>query len=69
QASELITENDANLDLLAGGSHKLADTLDQLRNSVLSGVITVRPLVHALAAMQQQFGGSKTLDEVDKTAS
>lgn len=68
QASDLITENDANLNLLAGGSHKLADTLDQLRNSVLGGVITVRPLVNALAAMQQQFGGSKTLDEVDKTA-
>jgi putative drug exporter of the RND superfamily len=68
EASDLITENDANLDLLAGGSHQLADTLDQLRNSVLAGVITVRPLVSALAALQQTFGGSKTLDEVDKTA-
>lgn len=68
QASDLITENDASLNLLAGGSHKLADTLDQLRNSVVAGVITVRPLVNALAALQQSFGGSKTLDEVDKTA-
>jgi RND superfamily putative drug exporter len=67
-ASTLIATNDANLNMLSGGSHQLADTLDQLRNGVVSAVITVRPLAIALADMQQKFGGSKTLAEVDKTA-
>ena len=68
-ASTLIATNDANLNMLGTGSHQLADTLDQLRNGVLTSIITVRPLIDALGQMQQQFGGSKTLDEVDKTAS
>ena len=67
-ASKLISENDTNLNTLGAGSHQLADTLDQLRNGVLTSLVTVRPLVQALAAMQQQFGGSKTLEQVDKTA-
>jgi putative drug exporter of the RND superfamily len=67
-ASKLIGDNDANLNMLSGGAHKLADTLDQLRNTVLQGMVTLRPLATALAAMQQQYGGTKTLDEIDKTA-
>jgi RND superfamily putative drug exporter len=67
-ASQLIASNDANLNLLAGGSHQLADTLDQLRNGVVSAVISVRPLAAALADMQQKYGGAATLDQIDKTA-
>ncbi len=67
-ASKLIADNDGNLNLLSGGAGKLADTLDQLRHTVLNAMITVRPLVNALADMQQKFGGKKTLDDIDKTA-
>lgn len=68
QASTLIADNDANLSMLTGGADQLADTLGQIRGSVLDAVITIRPLATALADMQRQYGGSKTLDEVDKTA-
>ncbi|MGV0715982.1 RND family transporter [Mycolicibacterium sp. XJ662] len=67
-ASELISDNDANLDLLSGGADKLADTLDQLRDAVLNGLITVRPLTNALIDMQAKYGGETTLEEIDKTA-
>jgi RND superfamily putative drug exporter len=67
-ASKLIVDNDANLNMLSGGAHQLADTLDQLRDTVLQGMLTLRPLATALSDMQQKFGGSKTLDEIDKTA-
>jgi RND superfamily putative drug exporter len=66
--SKLIADNDGNLNMLSGGAHKLADTLDQLRDGVTQGIVTVRPLVSALADMEQKFGGAKTLDEIDKTA-
>jgi putative drug exporter of the RND superfamily len=68
-ASKLIADNDANLNLLSGGAHKLADTLNQLRTGVVDAIVTVRPLVTALADMQRSYGGAKTLDEIDKTAS
>lgn len=67
-ASTLIATNDANLNTLAGGSHKLADTLDQLRNGVLSAVVTVKPLATLLAQMQETYGGTARLAEIDKTA-
>ncbi|MGE2688614.1 RND family transporter [Mycolicibacterium pulveris] len=67
-ASQLISDNDANLDLLSGGADKLADTLDQLRDAVLNGLITVRPLTNALIDMQAKYGGETTLEEIDKTA-
>src|SRR6185295_2935279 len=60
EASQLIATNDSSLNTLAGGQHQMADTLDQLRNGVLTSLVTVRPLVQALAALEQQFGKSKT---------
>jgi RND superfamily putative drug exporter len=68
-ASQLIADNDANLNMLSGGAHKLADTLNQLRTGVVDAIVTVRPLVTALADLQSKYGGAKTLDEIDKTAS
>lgn len=68
-ASQLIEDNDANLNLLSGGAHKMADTLDQLRDGVLNGLITLRPLTDALIDMQRKYGGEATLEEIDKTAS
>jgi RND superfamily putative drug exporter len=67
-ASKLIADNDGNLNLLSGGAGKLADTLDQLRQTALNAMVTVRPLANALADMQRKFGGTKTLDDIDKTA-
>ena len=67
-ASTLIGSNDANLSLLSGGAHQLADALGQIRGDVVDAIVTVRPLATALADMQRKFGGSKTLDEIDKTA-
>jgi len=66
--AKLIADNDGNLNLLSGGAHKLADTLNQLRDGVTQGIVTVRPLVSSLADMEQKFGGAKTLDEIDKSA-
>lgn len=67
-ASKLIADNDANLNLLSGGAHQLADTLDQLRNGVVNAIVTVRPLATVLADMQKKYGGATTLEEIDKTA-
>lgn len=68
QAATLIATNDGNLSQLTGGADQLADVLGQIRSGVVDAVITIRPLANALADMQRRFGGSKTLDEIDKTA-
>jgi RND superfamily putative drug exporter len=68
-ASRLIADNDANLNMLTGGANQLADTLDQLRHGVVDAIVTVRPLASALADMQREYGGGTTLDQIDKTAS
>ncbi|MCV7282687.1 RND family transporter [Mycolicibacterium flavescens] len=67
-ASQLIEDNDANLNLLSGGADKLADTLDQLRDGVVDGIVTLRPLAKVLTDMQEKYGGTTTLEEIDKTA-
>ncbi|MGV0853556.1 MMPL/RND family transporter [Mycolicibacterium phlei] len=68
EASQLIEDNDANLNLLSGGAHQLADTLDQLRDGVLGAIVTLRPLIDALTGMAEKYGGDATLEDVDKTA-
>jgi RND superfamily putative drug exporter len=67
-ASTLIGSNDANLSLLSGGTHKLADALGQIRSQVVNAMVSIRPLAGALADMQRKYGGSTTLDQIDKTA-
>jgi RND superfamily putative drug exporter len=66
--AKLIADNDGNLNLLSGGAHQLADTLNQLRDGVINGIVTLRPLTNILGELQQKYGGEKTLDEIDKTA-
>ncbi|KAA0104600.1 RND family transporter [Mycolicibacterium sp. P1-5] len=68
-ASNLIHTNDDNLSLLSGGAGKMADVLNEIRTQVVGSVASVRGLASALDAMSQKFGGSKTLDQIDKTAS
>ncbi len=67
-ASNLIRTNDDSLTLLTGGAGKMADVLGQIRAQVVGSIASVRGLTSALDAMSQKFGGSKTLDQIDKTA-
>jgi len=68
QASTLINQNDANLNMLGGGSHQLADVLNQIRNSLVTSVGSVRGLASALDQLSITYGGATTLDDIDKTA-
>jgi len=68
-ASNLIHANDDNLSLLSGGAGKMADVLGQIRTQVVGSIASVRGLTSALDAMSQKYGGEKTLDQIDKTAS
>jgi putative drug exporter of the RND superfamily len=47
----------------------MADVLGQIRTQVVGSIASVRGLTSALDAMSQKYGGSKTLDQIDKTAS
>ncbi|MCV7178426.1 MMPL/RND family transporter [Mycolicibacterium sphagni] len=67
-ASTLIHSNDDNLSLLSGGAGKMADVLGQIRTQVVGSIASVRGLTTALDAMSQKYGGTKTLDQIDKTA-
>jgi RND superfamily putative drug exporter len=68
-ASNLIHSNNDNLTLLSGGAGQMADVLGQIRTQVVGSIASVRGLASALDAMSQKYGGSKTLDEIDKEAS
>jgi RND superfamily putative drug exporter len=68
-AANLIDDNDQNLNALSGGAGQLADVLNEIRGSVVNAVGSVRGLASALDEMATRFGGEKTLDEIDKTAS
>ncbi|MBI3691580.1 MAG: MMPL family transporter, partial [Mycolicibacterium aromaticivorans] len=68
-ASNLIHTNDDNLNLLSGGAGKMADVLGQIRTQVVGSIASVRGLTSALDTMSQKYGGAKTLDQIDKTAS
>lgn len=69
-ASNLIHTNDDNLSLLSGGAGKMADVLGEIRTQVVGSIASVRGgLASALDTMSQKYGGTKTLDQIDKTAS
>ena len=68
QVSTYISQNNANLDLLGGGSKQMADVLNQIRNTLVTSVASVRGLAAALDQLSIQYGGATTLDEIDKTA-
>jgi RND superfamily putative drug exporter len=64
-ASKLITDRTGDLDRLASGANTLADSLGNVRGQVIQAVSIVRGLVDALTLMQNQFGGDKTLKQID----
>lgn len=67
-AAGLIASRDADLDRLSTGARKLANGLGDLHAQVNQSVGSVRSLVDALAYLQNQFGGSKTLGEIDQAS-
>jgi putative drug exporter of the RND superfamily len=67
-ASKLITDHTSDLNLLTNGANALADNLGNVRGQVSQAISSVRGLVDALSYMQNQFGGGKTLKEIDTAA-
>jgi RND superfamily putative drug exporter len=67
-AAKQIAGRTGDLNRLTSGADTLADNLGNLRGGVTQAITTVRGLVDALAYMQKQFGGDKTLGEIDRTA-
>ena len=67
-ASTEITDRDTDLSLLSGGAHQLADVLGDVKGQVTGAVGSVNGLVSALSDMEQKFGGGRTLDDLDKSA-
>jgi len=61
QASNLISGNEANLNLLAFGSDQIADVLGGVRGQLGQTLATVSYLVQALAYMQNRYGTGTAL--------
>lgn len=67
-ASNLINGNDAMLQKLVDGEYQLADALNQIRTQVLGSISPVRSMLSQMSALQSKYGGSKTIDDLDKSA-
>ncbi len=67
-ASKQITSHTDDLNLLTRGAGALADSLGDVRGQVTQAIGTVRVLVDALSAVQNQFGGNKTFQDLDDAA-
>lgn len=67
-ASDQITGRTNDLNKLAWGADKLADTLGDVRGQIKQAVGSVGSLVDALSFIEGNFGGSQTLGDLDKTA-
>jgi RND superfamily putative drug exporter len=65
QASQMITDHNADLDLLTNGANTLADSLGDVRKQVTQAVGGMRELADALTHLQNQFGGDKTFQQID----
>lgn len=67
-ASGQIRDKTGDLDQLAGGANAMAQNLGDIRGGVSAAIASVQALVDALTSMQTQFGGTKTLDQIDTAA-
>jgi RND superfamily putative drug exporter len=67
-ASTQISAGDTDLSRLSGGAHQLADVLGGVKGQVVNAMGSVRGLVTALGDMEKQYGGDKTLKDLDVTA-
>lgn len=68
EGSKLINDRTGNLNLLADGANELADKLGDVRGQVSQAIVNVRGLVDALTYLQNQFGGNRTLRQIDNAA-
>jgi RND superfamily putative drug exporter len=68
EASSQIASKDGDLDRLAGGANQLADTLGDVRGGMVQAVSSISGLADALTQMQNRFGGTTTLAQIDKAA-
>jgi putative drug exporter of the RND superfamily len=69
QASNYIEANDANLNMLGGGSVQMANVLNQIRVELIGAVGSVRGLAAALDELSIQYGGATRLAQLDAAAS
>lgn len=63
-ASSQISGRSDDLDRLTNGADKVADSLGTINGQVSTTIATVRGLVEALDYLENQFGGTKTLDQL-----
>ena len=66
--SRRITDQAGDLNRLAKGANQLADTLVDVRGQVRQAIGSIRGLVESLYYLQNQFGGDRTLNQIDITA-
>jgi RND superfamily putative drug exporter len=67
-ASQQINGHTNDLDTMSDGANQLANALGDLRNQVDQALPNISGLVDALTFLQKNFGGQKTLDQVDEAA-
>ena len=67
-ASEQINGHTNELDTMSDGANQLADALGDLRNQVDQALPNISGLVDSLTFLQKNFGGQKTLDQLDDAA-
>jgi RND superfamily putative drug exporter len=67
-ASTQISAGDTDLSRLSGGAAELADVLGGVKGQVVNAMGSVRGLLTALGDVEKQYGGDKTLKDIDVTA-
>jgi putative drug exporter of the RND superfamily len=67
-ASQQISVHTNDLNTMTDGADRLADALGDLRNQVDGALPSISGLVDSLALLQKDFGGEKSLDEIDNAA-
>jgi putative drug exporter of the RND superfamily len=68
EGSKLIGDRSGDLDKLAGGANLMAGELSKVRDQVNGALATAGGLIDALAFLQNTFGGSKTLGDLEGAA-
>jgi putative drug exporter of the RND superfamily len=66
-ATTRISDRTPELDRLANGADELAGNLGNVRGEVAQTISTVSGLADAMTYMQNQFGGGKTLKQIDNS--
>jgi putative drug exporter of the RND superfamily len=67
-ASKQIAGHNGDLSRLTDGAHQLASSLGEIRNQVTESMGKVQAVVKALNDMENQFGGDKSLKDIDNAA-